>query len=143
MEPLYLDWDPEERKRAIAYWDVFADPAFVPCRWEVPEPRVVDGKTIHSLGWPEYDPRVEEFLAIAWNTPGIDPYVGEAWDTFWANCWTHPAPFESASVGDIRRFLMLVKRRERFGDGTIESAFKKGLILAALQRLRALTLSNF
>ena len=139
MDPLYLDWSLEDRRRALSYLPLFEDSEFKPCTWIVPEPRIENGKTLHSLGWPEYDPRAYEFLDIAWNTPGIDPYAGEPWDAFWSRCWTEPAPFENASIGDIRRFLLLVKRRERFGDGTIESAFKNGLVVSALRRLTELT----
>lgn len=130
MEPLYADWSLEDRRKALSYLPLFEDPGFIPSTWT---------KLEGTLGWPEYDPRVYEFLEIAWNTPGVDPYAGEPWDLFWARCWIDPNAFESAAIGDIRRFLMLVKRRERFGDGTIESAFQKGLILAALLRLRELT----
>ena len=128
--PLYDDWSLEDRRKALTFLPLFEDPEFKPCEWVRLE---------GTLGWPEYDPRVYEFLEFAWNTPGIDPYDGEPWEQFWAKCWTDPAAVGSGSVGDVRRFLLLVKRRERFGDGTIESAFNKGLILTALRRLKELT----
>ena len=138
-EPLYLDWSLEDRRAAVAFLEVIEQPDFVNCTWTKLQSTDKDGKTYTSGGWPEYDPRVFEFLNLARNTPGIDPYAGEPWEAFWARCWSEPEPFKTASIGEIRRFLLLVKRRERFGDGTIDSAFKKGLIRAALIRLRELT----
>jgi len=139
MEPLYLDWDLEDRRKAVSFLPLFESPAFKPCEWVTPEPREVDGTVVHSLGWPEYDPRVYEFLGLAWNTAGIDPYEGEPWEPFWVKHCVDPGSFAEASVGDIRRYLLLLKRRERFGDGSIEAGFKNGTIVSSLRRLKELT----
>ena len=140
MEPIYQSWNLGDRLAAIRYLDIFEDPEFKACQWILPEPVEKDGKMIHSLGYPEYDPRVYEFLRLAWHEGnGIDPYVGEPWEQFWVRHCIDPSSFADASVGDIRRYLMLLSRRERFGDGTIDTGFRNGVVLAALRRLVELT----
>jgi hypothetical protein len=43
--------------------------------------------------------------------------------------------FESATLNQVRRYLVLCARGERFCDGHIASQFESGSILAALKRL--------
>jgi hypothetical protein len=138
-KPLYSDWNVEDRRRAVAFLAVIDDPAFVPCTWTVPAPVEKNGKLVHSLGYPTYDPRVYELLGVAWSTKGIDPYVGEPWEPFWGRFCIDPGAFADATIGDIRRYLLLLTRRERFGDGSIDAAFKSRCIHAALARLAQLT----
>lgn len=133
-----MDWSEDKRRAVLAIAVAFDQADFVPAKWIVPELRVENGKTIHTLGWPEYDPRVEEFFAAVW-ADGGDPYEGEPWQAFYYQFFEDPGRFATASPSDLRRFLMILKRRERFGDGTIESAFKRGLVQAAVRRLRELT----
>jgi hypothetical protein len=132
-------WKISDRKNALAHFEDLSSEEFIPCQWIVPEPLVEDGKTVHYVGWPEYDPRVEAFFFAVWSEPGLNPYNEGDWQEFYGSFWTNPSRFESATVDDLRRFFMILKRRERFGDGTIESAFKKGLMRSALLRLRELT----
>ena len=47
-----------------------------------------------------------------------------------------PEYFETATVNQVRRYLVLLTRGERFCDGYIASQFDEGVLLAAFRRLR-------
>ncbi len=49
-----------------------------------------------------------------------------------------PEYFETATLNQVRRYLMLCTRGERFCDGHVAGEFDSGALLAALRRLRVL-----
>jgi len=138
-QPAYQDWALEDRQKAVALLATYRDPAFVHCTWVKSEPYEKDGKRYQTVGYPEYADAVDELFRLAWNSPGIDPYAGSPWQEFYASHCANPEAFRHASIGDIRRYLLLLKRQERFGDGTIDFAFRNGIVVAALERLAELT----
>ncbi|HJP82803.1 MAG TPA: DUF6508 domain-containing protein, partial [Fimbriimonadaceae bacterium] len=111
-------WKVSDRRNALRHFEDLTSKTFVPCKWVVPEALTEDGKTVHYVGWPEYDPQVEAFFSAVWSE-GPNPYNEGDWQEFYGSFWTNPKQFESATVDELRRFFMILKRQERFGDGTI------------------------
>ena len=95
--------------------------------------RTDDAGVIH-LGWFEPSPEAEAFLADA--RALVHPFD---WPTWAASAegralLEDPAAVASASAEDLGRMLTALVRSERFGDGTLEAAFERGMLTAIARR---------
>ncbi len=52
----------------------------------------------------------------------------------WRALLEDPAAVASASAEDLGRMLTALVRSERFGDGTLEAAFERGILTAIARR---------
>ncbi|HVL37839.1 MAG TPA: DUF6508 domain-containing protein [Fimbriimonadaceae bacterium] len=129
------NWSWEDIDALLTLLPVLEDPAFVPAQWQK---SWKDSEGVLHMGWPVYSETAERVFALApWvhpydplpeDEPGLD--VREVAHT--------PEYLSQASANQVLRYLALCRRLERFGDGHIESQFKRGRIVAALRRLREL-----
>ncbi len=122
---------------------------FTICTWTEPQTRAVDGRMHTAMPHPQYDPVVEVLWNLLYKTSAwIHPYdplpedperVREEGIAFSVLGVSHPPEFLArASLNQVRRYLVLCTRGERFGDGHIAGEFESGALLAALRRLREL-----
>ncbi|MBC8064164.1 MAG: hypothetical protein H7Y17_04995 [Chlorobia bacterium] len=129
--------------RLLELLPTFEDPEFVPAVW--PERFHIDaeGKRIEHVPYPDYHPAVEEFRnRYPALVAGIHPYDALPEDdtpdgvTFSVLGTTYDqAYFAKATIDQIRRYLMLLGRGERFCDGHIDGEFRAEKVVAALKRL--------
>lgn len=134
----------------LALLPIFEDEGFVPAAWIKFEPQMIDGRLVHRLPYPEYHEKVEEFRSLCFgSTCRIDPYgvlpedppgTEPGLDT--ARVITSEAEIAEATLNQIRRYLVLCVRAERFCDGYIEGQLKLGKIQAALRRVAELRKSD-
>lgn len=123
-------------RRLARHLAVLEAPAFSFGSW-VPSRTDADG-VIH-LGWFEPSPDAEAFLADA--RAFVTPFDWPAWAGSSAGraLLGNPAAVQSASAEDLGRLLTTLIRSERFGDGTLESAFRRGMLTAIVRRAAVLT----
>jgi hypothetical protein len=98
---------------------------------------VVDGerRPVHQMGYPVYSEPVER-LRDRLETLGLAvPFDWMRWEGV-ARYGDDPSRLADAPVEDAVRLLTAIQRSERFGDGSIEGALERGVIQAALARLR-------
>ena len=94
--------------------------------------QTVDGVT--HVPYPEYTPAVERLRAAIGGAGLIVPYDWMQWDGI--ERYREPAALADASEADAVRLITAIVRSERFSDGSIEGALERGLLQAALERLR-------
>jgi hypothetical protein len=128
--------DPQARLSRLAqHLSVLESPEFSFGHWERPMTST-DG-VIH-LGWYVFSPGAEAFLADA--RALVEPFD---WPT-WASSaegqalLADPAAVADASAADLVRLLTTFIRSERFGEGTLESAFERGMLTALARRAAVL-----
>lgn len=140
-------WSPEDIDRMLELLEPILASGFGLATWVHPDPVEEDGKLVHVMGWPDYHPVVDEFIQFCYESSTfIDPYARLPEDPpmrgqdepLTARVLTTPEHMKSASLNQIRRYLVLLTRGERFCDGYIEDQFKEGLLQAAVLRLRDL-----
>lgn len=132
--------------RLLEFLPIFEDPGFVPAVW--PDRSYIDkgGKKVMGMPYPDYHPKVEEFRdcypALA---GGIHPYeplpedeTQEGIPFSVAGATFTEEYFARATLDQVRRYLMLLGRGERFCDGHIDGEFRAGKIVMALRRLAVL-----
>ncbi len=122
-------------------------PGFQIATWVHPEPIEKDGKLVHAFGRSDYHPVVQEFIPLCCETSAfIDPYKRLPEDPDWLNrrepettrVLEKPADMETATLDQIRRYLVILARGERFCGGYIDGQFESGCLQAAIKRLREL-----
>ena len=130
------DADLAERLRRLArHLPILESPGFAFGAWE---PSTTDAEGVVHLGWYVFSPEAEAFLADA--RAFVSPFD---WPT-WAGSaqgqalLAGPEAVASASAEDLGRLLTTFIRSERFGDGTLESAFKRGMLTAIARRAAVL-----
>ena len=107
---------------------------------------VENGTRIRQMPYPVYHEVVDRMWKLLYETSAyIDPYAplpedptadGVPFSVMGAH---FPAEyFETATLNQVRRYLVLCTRGERFCDGHIASQFESKSIQAALRRLRHL-----
>lgn len=117
--------------RLARHLPVFESPGFSFGSW-VKSWQGEDGVTV--MGWYEPGPEAQAFLAdlggwitvYDWPTWASSP-EGQA-------LLGHPEAVASATVDDLQKLLTVYVRSERFGDGTLENAFKSGMLTAIVRR---------
>jgi hypothetical protein len=118
-------------QRLARHLPAFEAPGFSFGSW-VPSQEREDGVIV--LGWYEPGPEAQAFLAdlggwittYDWPTWAASP-EGQA-------LLGDPEAVASASAEDLGRLLTVYVRSERFGDGTLENAFKSGMLTAIVRR---------
>lgn len=139
-------WPVEGIDQVLAFLPIIESPDFIPATWPKLDDRIVDGKRVTPMPYPEYNPVVDQL----WNTFSqsggfVHPYDALPEDptedgvTF-SVLGAHfpPEYFQTATLNQVRRYLVLCSRGERFCDGHIESEFQSGSVVAALRRLHDL-----
>lgn len=146
------EWLVEDIDLMLELLPIVEKPGFQAHSW--PDPPVTsdaDGKRIYRMPYPNYHEAVERFRTLVYSTSAaIDPYAALPEDPTqdgvpFSVAGTHyPLEyFENATLNQIRRYLVLCTRGERFCDGHIASQFDSGAFQAALRRLRDLRLSLY
>ncbi len=102
------------------------------------------GKALH-VPYPEYHPVVRQWIIAVQCSPFcIDAYVttGESKERFWLlGAPGRPTPrefFSEVDLDEVRRFMVLSQRGERFCNGNMASDFERGVIQAAFHGLEEL-----
>ncbi|MDQ2985944.1 MAG: DUF6508 domain-containing protein [Armatimonadota bacterium] len=139
-------WPAEGIDETLAYLPFFEDRSFVPFVWEPMRPMMKDGKEVWHVPYPICDDKVDGFWRTFAKTGGfIHPYDALPEDATqggiqFSVLGAHfPIEyFETATLNQVRRYLSLCTRGERFCDGHIAGQFENGCIIAALRRVAAL-----
>ena len=117
--------------RLARHLPAFETPGFTFGSWE-PAREGEDGVIV--MGWYVPGPEADAFLAdlggwivpFDWMTWAATP-AGQA-------LLRHPDAVASASAEDLQKLLTVYVRGERFGEGTLENAFKSGMLTAIVRR---------
>jgi len=125
-------WPREDIERLLDLLPILEAPEFVPATW----PKLDNKDGVVQMPYPVYHETVEQLRERVWAGPKFDPYEALPEDT--PETDPRKPNFETATVNQIRRYLMLCCRDERFCDGHIESQFLSGSIISALRKLGAL-----
>lgn len=107
---------------------------------------IENGTRIRQMPYPVYHEAVDRMWKLLYETSAyIDPYAPLPEDSTrdgvpFSVMGAHfpPEYFETATLNQVRRYLVLCTRGERFCDGYIASQFESKSIQAALRRLRHL-----
>ena len=101
-------------------------------------PSRTDGDGVIHLGWFEPSPDSEAFLADA--RAFVTPFDWPVWAASPEGqaLLENPVAVQSASAEDLGRLLTTLIRSERFGEGTLESAFRRGMLTAIVRRAAVL-----
>lgn len=139
-------WTRRDIDRMLAMLPPMEERDFVPYTWERPERRVDRGDETIELTAPLYHRVVETLWDQCYNSSAwIDPYAalpedpdqdGIPFDVLGAHF--PPEYFATATLNQVRRYLVLCTRGERFCSGHIAAQINSGSMLAALRRLREL-----
>lgn len=140
------EWAVDDIDRMLEVLKVVESPDFVPFTWPEQEERIENGVRVLQMPYPVYHEVVYQLWKLLYETTAyIDPYAplpedptqdGIPFSVLGAH---FPRDyFESATLNQVRRYLVLCTRGERFCDGHIAGEFAGGSIVAALRRLRKL-----
>lgn len=141
------NWDPDSIDRILELLPILEQAGFVACEWEPSRHWEEGGKPHMSMPYPTYHPAIERFRrSIFRSETPVDPYRRLPEDRFegkWdgaaaVRALSRPEQFAGATLGQVRRYLLLCARGEHFSDGHIESEIESGNLLAALRRLKRL-----
>jgi hypothetical protein len=118
-------------RRLASHRPAFEAPGFSFGSW-IPAREREDG--VIEMGWYEPSAEADAFLADA--RAMITAFDWPAWATGPEGraLLGDPEAVASASADDLRRLLTVYVRSERFGDGTLESAFRSGMLAAIIRR---------
>lgn len=123
-------------------------PGFKVYEWETPVTTTKEkGRNVMFIGGPTYHPLVHELLwgLACESSLYIDPYAvlaedpspeGAPFDVMKASFTTEY--FATSTINQVRRYLVLCTRGERFCDGHIASQWDSGALPAPLRRFREL-----
>ena len=125
----------ERLRRLAGHRAAFEAPGFSFGEWVRPFTDV-DG-AIH-VGWFEPSEAAEAFLADARAFVTVFDWPTWAASDEGRALLEGPAAVASASDEDLAKLLTTFIRSERFGDGTLESAFKRGMLTAIVRRAAVL-----
>lgn len=121
-------------------------PGFRFYEWSPPVTTTEGGRSVAFIGGPVYHAAVQQLWALLYDTSlFIDPYAAlpedpsterEPFDVMKAS---FPAAyFTTATIDQVRRYLVFCTRAERFCDGRMASEWDSGALPAALRRFREL-----
>ena len=112
-------WSLRDIDTMLEFLPMMEEPGFIAATWTVPEKRDASGNPV--MCWP--------YALLPEDPKGLEP------GTDVLKVLQSVGDMEKASLGQIRRYLVLCTRGERFCDGYIAGQFESGLIQAALRRL--------
>jgi hypothetical protein len=140
-------WTAADIDRLLKLLAVIEEPDFVAFTWPRPQERIEDGTPVLEWPYPDYHPVVNELWEVLYKTSAyIDPYgvlpedpsgLEDGTDTLKV-LNNSPRAIPTATLDQIRRYLVLCTRGERFSTGYIAEQFENGSILAAYRRLKEL-----
>lgn len=137
-------WSLRDIDTMLEFLPMMEEPGFVAATWPVPEKRDASGNPVMCWPYPSYHPLIHEFISLCYKTSiYTDPYAllpedpkGLEPGIDVLKVLQSVGDMEKASLGQVRRYLVLCTRGERFCDGYIAGQFESGLIQAALRRLK-------
>lgn len=138
-------WAVRDIDRMLQLLDEIERPGFVAYTlWTQPKESIEPNSI--PMTFPDYHPVVKELIDLLYKSSAwIDPYAALPEDPVQEDVPFSVlgvsyslAYFETATLNQVRRYLVLLSRGERFCDGHIAGEFNRGAVLAALRRLRAL-----
>ncbi|MBX3097681.1 MAG: hypothetical protein KF812_12555 [Fimbriimonadaceae bacterium] len=138
------EWAVDDIDRMLELLKVVESPDFVAFTWpDLPE-RTENGVRVLQMPYPVYLEAVDQLWKALYDTTAyIDPYAplpenptqdGMLFSVLGAHF--PPDYFETATLNQVRRYLVLCTRGERFCDGHIAGEFESGALHAALARLK-------
>jgi hypothetical protein len=128
----------ERLLRLARHLEAFESPDFSFGDWE---PSRTDDAGVIRLGWYRFSPGAEAFLADVRAGGWVMPFDWPAWlaSPEGQRLAGHPGAVAVATADDLQRLLTSIVRSERFGDGSLESAFESGMLTAIIRRAKELT----
>jgi len=139
-------WRPADIDALLDLARVMESPNFEIMTWPDLPDLEENGTRIVQMPYPEYNPVVGLIMDMLYDSSAyIDPYGtlpedpevdGRPFQPMGAEF--PPDYFHRATLNQVRRYLVLCTRGEKFCDGHIGAEFKKGSFPAAFARLRAL-----
>jgi hypothetical protein len=129
-----MAWTREDFEAFAAFIPILEARDFKPCEW-----KGFDKLPNGSLMAPYvvYHEDVDRLFALASKDflPPYDLLPEDPPGTDLHSMRFTPEYFENATLDQLRRYFLLIRRRERFCDGYIEDLIKDGTMTAALRRL--------
>ena len=122
-------------RRLADHLPVLESPSFSFGAWERP---TTDADGVIHVGWYVFSPGAEAFLADARALVEVFDWPAWAGSPDGQRLLAGPDAVADASAEDLRRMLTTFIRSERFGDGTLESAFQRGMLTAIARRAAVL-----
>jgi hypothetical protein len=141
-----IEWLASDIDQMLELLPIIDAPDFKSHHWSELPDVIVNGTRTMQMPYPIYHGVVERIWKLLYETSAYtDPYAILPEDPTQDGV---PVPvmgthfsagyFEMATLNQVRRYLVLCTRCERFCDGHIASHFDSGFIQAALRRLRQL-----
>ena len=111
----------------------FEAPGFSFGDWQ---PSWTDAYGVIHLGWYEFSPEADAFLADARRGGWVTPFDWGAWlgTPEGRSLSTDPGAIANADIAALGHLLTALVRSERFGDGTLASAHERGILTAIMRR---------
>ena len=146
MDKPAREWLPADIDKILDLLPIIDAPGFQSHVWPDLPDIIENGTRIMQMPYPTYHEVVDQIWKLLYETSAyIDPYAplpedptqeGVPFSVMGAHF--PPQYFEAATLNQVRRYLVLCTRGERFCDGHIASQFECGSLQAALHRLRQL-----
>ena len=130
-----------ERLLALAaFVPEFESPGFVFGTW-VPSRKT--GENTWTMPYVDFSERARAFLRAAggWVTPKVD-WMAWAQTPEASEFMSRPESIARATPDDLTRLLTMLVRGDRFGEGTLQSAFESGVLTAIVRRAAVLAESG-
>lgn len=130
-----------DRLQAIAaFADELEAPDFDAGRWHDSEVRQTPDGEVRTMPWFEPSERADAFIRTAVGNGWVRPFDWMAWvETDEAQALRDDRQaLAAATPDDLQHLLTAIIRAERFSDGSIEWAFRSGLMAAIARRARTL-----
>lgn len=133
------NWTMDDRRLIAGFLEEFTASGFASHTFELGTKVDEGGALSDSENRPIYHSSLERlWTAICKTSCWVSPYDGNDWSEFWGRFSKSPGAFSEASVAEIRRFLALATRGERFCEGLMANLADKGVLSGALSRLKVL-----
>ncbi len=132
-------WRPADIDALLDLARVMESPNFEIMTWPDLPDLEENGTRIVQMPYPEYNPVVGRIVEMLYESSAyMDPYATLPEDPEVDGRPFPPDYFPRATLNQVRRYLVLCTRGEKFCDGHIGAEFMRGSIPAAFARLRAL-----
>ncbi len=143
------EWLKQDIDKMLKLLAIIESPDFQSHIWPDLPDAFENGTRIAQMPYPVYHEVINQMWQLLYETTAyIDPYACLPEDSSLdgvsigvMGAHFPPAYFESATLNQVRRYLVLCTRGERFCDGHIAKQFEIGSIHAALKRVRHLRVS--
>jgi hypothetical protein len=144
-------WRKQSMDRVLGLLPTLEDPNFKVGEWHGGDTRVEDGQKVMSMPFIAYHPAIKKLWKILYDSSAyIDAYAQLPEDIIpmgeeFCPQTIHLTPryFETATLNQVRRYLVLITRGERLCEGYIAQQHESGALVVALRRLRSLRIEAF